>query len=1135
MYKHRESDLLFARLALLERLISPSQIQKAMGMLRRIAEAGGTPPAIGEVLVGEKLLSDDQRRGLAARLEEANQAITEAQAGLHEVPRRVGRYELLERIGRGGMGAVYRARQLNMDRVVALKVLAPHLTRDSKYIKQFIREARAAGQINHANIVAVHEVGEADGHFFICMEHVEGRTLSRELLARNRIPALEALDYAAQVADGLAAAEKAGIVHRDIKPDNLIRTPKGRIKVTDLGLAKRLSDVTSAGQTGWACGTPYYMAPEQARDSRKVDTRSDIYSLGATLYHLVTGKLPFEGNSSVEVLMHAATDRLVPPAILCPDVPQPLSDLIERMMAREPEARPQTALALLGEISACRREIEQERTGANRSRRLRRPTKPPSGSGGTGPAGLVLTVAWAAAALAVTGLIVELVAPSKPADSPAPVAEVTKPKKPPAKLPPLPEPSSPDEVRQDPEMRELFERMRKALDDPEATGWAGLLAECDVKVRLPGRWRPILERARADLAARAESLAMEELDRRRWLAAEAAAWLRSAEALAHFDEAAKLWPGTAAAANAARERSATGGRLEKGLTETEAAFATWLAAGRFDRADELLRALASGPGAPLHDRLAARLAEARKTFEEQAAALRQERAALAGKLSAIERLLTVWDFTGAEDQADKAFVLLPAKSPTRRRLELIAARARTLWQFRARLCERLNSMATPLADALFADRPLELVVVGADERGLKLAVPGAEKITTQKAWSALSSGERWKLALAVARPRSEEDLVGLSLLAMSAGRTADAVKYLEEAEKFGANPAVHREELAMLVSGDGEGEAERLEAGARQKLAEGRPAEALADLGRLLARLRRTSWVAERSAILERLVDSAERECAAAGLFSAHAREVPPGCYLLDYDFTKPRSALDWGQSEAAADAPARLAWLREFAGEFSARMVLSGDAAGAQLVLAPRPSGVGTPVRLGRAGLIDFDRAESVPDPARALPSGLELELRGGELRWRTAAGAGRARLPGATLDALATRRIAGWSLALELPSGGGQALSARLECRLSAEQFKLLADSRNRLAVEQYNRAMRLTDPLLRAGDLRRLAIEYRDVGPLSAAAELDRSRALLEAAQSAEARWAVEEFTSSYPSQSALFPDARRLLARIIGGAR
>ena len=384
MYKHREPDLLFARMALLERLATPAQIQKAMGMLRRIAQAGGTPPSIGEVLIGEKIITEEQSRGLSARLEEANRAITDAQAGLHEVPRRVGRYELLERIGRGGMGAVYRARQLNMDRVVALKVLAPHLTRDSKYIKQFIREARAAGQINHANIVSVHEVGEADGHFFICMEFVEGRTLSRELLARRRIPALEALDQAAQVAEALAAAEKAGIVHRDIKPDNLIRTPKGRIMVTDLGLAKRLADVTSAGQTGWACGTPYYMAPEQARDSRRVDTRSDIYSLGATLYHLTTGKLPFEGDSSVEVLMRAATDRLVPPAILCPEVPQPLSDLIERMMAREPEGRPQTAVALIGEIAGCRREIESAGSGRGPSRRLPRGARGAGAAAGTG-------------------------------------------------------------------------------------------------------------------------------------------------------------------------------------------------------------------------------------------------------------------------------------------------------------------------------------------------------------------------------------------------------------------------------------------------------------------------------------------------------------------------------------------------------------------------------------------------------------------------------------------------------------------------------------------------------------------------------------------------------------------------------
>jgi serine/threonine protein kinase len=172
-------------MALLERLATPAQVQRALGLLRRITEAGGTAPHIGEILVGQGNISEKQHEKLLGRISEVEGAITDAQSGLHEVPRRLGQYEVLERIGRGGMGAVYKARQLNMDRVVALKILAAHLTRDRKYIKQFIREARAAGQINHPNIVAVHEVGQADGHFFICMEYVQGRPLSRELLARG--------------------------------------------------------------------------------------------------------------------------------------------------------------------------------------------------------------------------------------------------------------------------------------------------------------------------------------------------------------------------------------------------------------------------------------------------------------------------------------------------------------------------------------------------------------------------------------------------------------------------------------------------------------------------------------------------------------------------------------------------------------------------------------------------------------------------------------------------------------------------------------------------------------------------------------------------------------------------------------
>ncbi|HOX06720.1 MAG TPA: serine/threonine-protein kinase [Planctomycetota bacterium] len=1144
MYKHREADLLFARLALLERLVSPSQIQKAMGLLRRIAEAGGTPPTIGEVLVGEKLLSEEQSRGLAARLAEANQAITDAQAGLHEVPRRVGRYELLERIGRGGMGAVYRARQLNMDRVVALKVLAPHLTRDAKYIRQFIREARAAGQINHANIVAVHEVGEADGHFFICMEYVQGRTLSRELLARRRIPPAEVLDYAAQVAEALAAAEKSGVVHRDIKPDNLIRTPKGQIKVTDLGLAKRLSDVTSASQTGWACGTPYYMAPEQARDSRKVDTRSDIYSLGATLYHLATGRLPFEGNSSVEVLMHAATDRLVPPAILCPEVPQALSDLIERMMAREPENRPQTAAALIGEIAACRGEVELEATGRGSARTPRHQSVRGPGGAATqaGPPGMLLTAVWAAAALAVTGVVVELVVPTgQGAVRPAPDQPPVRPQPDVQPPPPLPPGMKPEEVRRDAAMHELFGRMRAALADPQAAGWTRLAAECDTALPSAGRWAPVLERSRADLVSRAESLAIEELDRRRWLAAEAAAWGRSAEALARLEEFARAWPGTAAAANALTERTALDERSARQKADAEAIFAAWLAAERFDRAAELVAAVP--PEGPRGARLASELAASRRASEERTAALHQERAALAAKLAAIERSLAVWDFASAQDQAEKACALLPARSPTRRRLELIGARAVALGQFRARLCERLNSMTRPLADTQFADKPLGMSVASADERGIRLATPEAEGVSTQKSWAALSAVERWKLASAVARPRSQEDLAGLALLCIGAGRTADAARYLDEAEKFGGGNATHREELALLAAGDAEAEAERQEASIRRHLAEGHPAEALTGIGRLLTRLRQTAWVAARSTILERLAESAEGDCAASGLFSGRARELPPGWFRVEYDFAGPAAALDWQQTEPAGDGPARLVWLREFAGEFTARFSLSGEFAGARLVLAPRPEGSGAPLRFGRNGPEEPpagpETAAAGAGPgtpaAGALADGMELGLSGGELLWRTPDGSGRFRLPAATLDALASRRITGWGLILEMPAGGAGAVSARLDCRLSAAQQKLLAESRTKLAAEQYSRAMRLTDPLLRAGDLRRMATEHRDSGPMAAAAEMDRARALLEAGQSAEARWAVEEFMAAYPSQSALFPDARRLLARIIGRER
>ena len=202
-------------------------------------------------------------------------------------------YESLGRIGQGAMGVVFKARQVSVDRLVAIKVLRDEAARDREYIERFRREARVAAKLSHNNIVGVIDAGEADGRHYFVMEYVEGTTVQDELDRGKAYDEKAALGIALAVARALEHAHERGLIHRDIKPANILLTRDGNIKLADLGLARMAADVQ--GTAGVAAGTPYYISPEQARGQADVDIRTDIYSLGATLYHMVTGRVPYSG------------------------------------------------------------------------------------------------------------------------------------------------------------------------------------------------------------------------------------------------------------------------------------------------------------------------------------------------------------------------------------------------------------------------------------------------------------------------------------------------------------------------------------------------------------------------------------------------------------------------------------------------------------------------------------------------------------------------------------------------------------------------------------------------------------------------------------------------------------------------
>jgi serine/threonine-protein kinase len=256
----------------------------------------------------------------------------------------VGRYIILDRIGSGSMGRVYKAHHIMMDRIVALKIIAPEIASNERVVARFQREMKLVGRLDHPNVVRAFDADQINKVLYIVMEYVTGRSLG-ERLKKGPIPALEMVEYASQSCAGLAHAHGQGIVHRDIKPSNILITSDRKIKILDLGLGVLMeadSAATFATADGIAVGTVDYMSPEQAC-GREVDGRSDLYSLGCSIYHLVTGKLPFPGTSPIERLGKRISGRHVPITDHLPDLPASFVRVIDKLLAHKPHERFATA------------------------------------------------------------------------------------------------------------------------------------------------------------------------------------------------------------------------------------------------------------------------------------------------------------------------------------------------------------------------------------------------------------------------------------------------------------------------------------------------------------------------------------------------------------------------------------------------------------------------------------------------------------------------------------------------------------------------------------------------------------------------------------------------------------------------
>ena len=253
--------------------------------------------------------------------------------------RRFGDYEILEALGSGGMGKVYRALDLTLERVVALKMLATNLSADSGFVQRFVKEARAAARLNHPNIVQIYNFGKIESTYFLAMEFVNGHSLGYYLKHGHVFSEADGLQIVRQVGRALAVAHAEGLVHRDIKPDNLMLTNRGEVKIVDLGIAKRVDEDQSLTQSGTSIGTPHYISPEQIRGQKDIDARADVYSLGATFYHLVTGHTPFQGTSGPLVMSMHLVEPLPDPRNWVPTLSEGLCRVVRKMMAKRREER----------------------------------------------------------------------------------------------------------------------------------------------------------------------------------------------------------------------------------------------------------------------------------------------------------------------------------------------------------------------------------------------------------------------------------------------------------------------------------------------------------------------------------------------------------------------------------------------------------------------------------------------------------------------------------------------------------------------------------------------------------------------------------------------------------------------------
>jgi serine/threonine-protein kinase len=335
-------DSVIGRLVIDQGFATVEELQHCLTQARA-SSADINNKSLAELLVDNEFITRRQME----RLREAAQAEKSGQ--------KIPGFKVIEKLGAGAMATVFKAKQISLDRMVAIKVLPKKFTSNKQFIERFYAEGRAAASLNHPNIVQAYDVGKAGEYHYFVMEFVDGTTVYDEIVKKKRVSEDEAVQITIQVAEALEHAHTRGLIHRDVKPKNIMITKAGSVKLADMGLARAMSDNEAAqAEQGKAFGTPYYISPEQIRGEIKIGPPADIYSLGATLYHMLTGQVPFDGKNPSDVMHKHLKATLVPPDHVYPKLSAGVSEVVEMMMAKNPQDRYRNCGDLLTDLRAVK-------------------------------------------------------------------------------------------------------------------------------------------------------------------------------------------------------------------------------------------------------------------------------------------------------------------------------------------------------------------------------------------------------------------------------------------------------------------------------------------------------------------------------------------------------------------------------------------------------------------------------------------------------------------------------------------------------------------------------------------------------------------------------------------------------------